>query len=120
MGTGVPRLACLRPAAWLNGAQHGPTSSTQDPRPLGGAKHRAFGRRGPTLVSISVPDVPLRIGQLLAPFPLNIWEEAQGLCLYIGLATPRVEAIWHPEIQQSSDLAIASGRKQLERLRQQR
>src|SRR4051812_41293803 len=39
--------------------------------------HRAFGRRRPTLVRISVPDVPLQIGQLLAPFPLNIWEEAQ-------------------------------------------
>ena len=42
---------------------------------------RAFGRRGPTLVRISVLDVPLQNGQLLAPFPLNIWEEAQGLCL---------------------------------------
>src|SRR3954464_1548813 len=42
---------------------------------------RAFGRRRPTLVRISVPDVPLQIGQLLAPFPLNIWEEAQGPCL---------------------------------------
>src|SRR3954464_3752512 len=42
---------------------------------------RAFGRRGPTLVRISVPYVPLQNGQLLAPFPLNIWEEAQGLCL---------------------------------------
>ena len=42
---------------------------------------RAFGRRGPTLVRISVPDVPLQNGQLLAPFPLNIWEEAQGLRL---------------------------------------
>src|SRR3954465_958868 len=42
---------------------------------------RAFGRRRPTLVRISVPDVPRQIGQLLAPFPLNIWEEAQGLCL---------------------------------------
>ena len=42
---------------------------------------RAFGRRGPTLVRISVPDVPLQNGQLLVPFPLNIWEEAQGLCL---------------------------------------
>ena len=40
-----------------------------------------FGRRGPTLVRISVLDVPLQNGQLLAPFPLNIWEEAQGLCL---------------------------------------
>src|SRR3954469_4568333 len=42
---------------------------------------RVFGRRGPTLVRISVPDVPLQNGQLLAPFPLNIWEEAQGLYL---------------------------------------
>ena len=42
---------------------------------------RAFGRRGPTLVRVSVPDVPLQNGQLLAPFPLNIWEEAQDLCL---------------------------------------
>ena len=42
---------------------------------------RAFGRRGPTLVRISVLDVPLQNGQLLAPFPLNIWEEAQGLRL---------------------------------------
>ena len=44
-----------------------------------GVTTRAFGRRGPTLVRISVPDVPLQNGQLLAPFPLNIWEEAQGL-----------------------------------------
>ena len=42
---------------------------------------RVFGRRGPTLVRISVLDVPLQNGQLLAPFPLSIWEEAQGLCL---------------------------------------
>ena len=42
---------------------------------------RVFGRRGPTLVRISVPVVPLQNGQLLAPFSLNIWEEAQGLCL---------------------------------------
>ena len=39
----------------------------------------AFGSRRPTLVRISVPDVPLQNGQLLAPFPLIIWEEAQGL-----------------------------------------
>ena len=44
---------------------------------------RAFDRRGPTLVRISVLDVPLQNGQLLAPFPLNIWEEDQGLLLYI-------------------------------------
>ena len=46
-----------------------------------GVTTRAFGRRGPTLVRISVLDVPLQNDQLLAPFPLNIWEEAQGLCL---------------------------------------
>ena len=39
---------------------------------------RAFGIRRPTLVRISVPDVPLPNGQLLAPFPLIIWGEAQG------------------------------------------
>ena len=42
---------------------------------------KVFGRRGPNLVRISVLDVPLQNGQLLAPFPLNIWEEAHGLCL---------------------------------------
>ena len=46
-----------------------------------GVTTRAFDRRGPTLVRISVLDVPLQNGQLLAPFPLNIWKEAQGLCL---------------------------------------
>ena len=46
-----------------------------------GVVTRAFDRRGPTLVRISVPAIPLQNGQLLAPFPLNIWEEAQGLCL---------------------------------------
>ena len=46
-----------------------------------GVTTRAFDRRGPTLVRISVLDVPLQNGQLLAPFPLNIWEEARGLCL---------------------------------------
>ena len=49
--------------------------------PQAGVTTRAFDRRGPTLVRISVPAVPLQNGQLLAPFPLNIWEEAQGLCL---------------------------------------
>ena len=178
LGTGVPRLACLRPAAWLKGGPARPSPSTQAqdpregpslarqttrsflrhghirwareeaessrqgtsrgahdashddqgrqsgaslrsvllssfvqreqararasskgihfgatrPRPAerqdgghrgaqAGVKTRAFGRRGPTLVRISVLDVPLLIGQLLAPFPLNIWEEAQGLAL---------------------------------------
>ena len=42
---------------------------------------RVFDSRRPTLVRKSVLDVPLQNGQLLAPFPLNIWEEAQGLRL---------------------------------------
>ena len=42
---------------------------------------RPFGSRRPTLVRISVPDVPLENGQLLAPFPLIVWGEAQGLRL---------------------------------------
>ena len=46
-----------------------------------GVTTRAFGRQGPTLVRISVLDVPLQNGQLFPPFPLNIWEEAPGLCL---------------------------------------
>ena len=40
---------------------------------------RAFRSRRPTLVRISVLDVPLQNGQLLAPFPLDIWEEDRGL-----------------------------------------
>ena len=44
-----------------------------------GVTTKAFGRRGPTLVRIGVPVVPLQNGQLLAPFPLNIWEEAWPL-----------------------------------------
>ena len=52
LGTGVPRLACLRPAAWLKGgAQHGPSSptQTQDPREgpsLAGRTTRSFLRHG--------------------------------------------------------------------------
>ena len=61
-----------RPAEWPEGGHRG----AQD-----GVIVRVFDRRGPTLVRISVLDVPLQNGQLLAPFPLNIWEEAQGLCL---------------------------------------
>ena len=61
-----------RPAEWQDGGHRGVQA---------GVTARVFGRRGPTLVRISVLDVPLQNGQLLAPFPLNIWEEAQGLCL---------------------------------------
>ena len=61
-----------RPAGWQNGGHRGAQASVIV---------RVFGRRGPTLVRISVLDVPLQIGQLLAPFPLNIWEEARGLRL---------------------------------------
>ena len=61
-----------RPAEWLDRGHRG----VQD-----GVTVRAFGIRRLTLVKISVTDVPLQNGQLLAPFPLIIWEEAQGLCL---------------------------------------
>ena len=58
------------------GPQDGGHRGAQD-----GVTTRALCRRGPTLVRISVLDIPLQNGQLLAPFPLNIWEEAQGHCL---------------------------------------
>src|SRR3954465_9685634 len=74
-----------------NETKTSPTVGRRSPWSPRRRHHRAFGRRRPTLVRISVPDVPLQIGQLLAPFPLNIWEEARGLCLHIGLATPRKE-----------------------------
>ena len=56
-----------RPVQRQGGSHCGPQASVTT---------RAFGRRGPTLVRISVPAVALQNGQLLAPFPLNIWEEA--------------------------------------------
>ena len=59
--------------------QDGRTEVIVEPNPA--SSSGSFGRRGPTLVRISVLDVPLQNGQLLAPFPLNIWDEAQGLCL---------------------------------------
>ena len=40
LGMGVPRLACLRPAAWLKGGPAQPTFINTDPRPLRGAKPR--------------------------------------------------------------------------------
>ena len=61
-----------RPAGRQNGGHRGAQASVIV---------RVFCRRGPTLVRISVLDVPLQNGQLLAPFPLNIWGEAQGLRL---------------------------------------
>ena len=61
-----------RPSQWQEGSHCGADA---------GVTTRAFDRRGPTLVRISVLDVPLQNGQLLAPFPLNIWEEARGLRL---------------------------------------
>ena len=61
-----------RPAGRQNGGHRGAQASVIV---------RVFGRRGPTLVRISVLEVPLQNGQLLVPFPLNIWEEARGLRL---------------------------------------
>ena len=59
-----------RPAEWQDGGHRGAQE---------GVIVRVFGMRGPTFVRISVLEVPLQNGQLLAPFPLIIWEEAQGL-----------------------------------------
>ena len=59
--------------------QDGRMEDIVEPKPA--SSSGSFGRRGPTLVRISVLDVPLQNGQLLAPFPLNIWEEARGLRL---------------------------------------
>ena len=39
----------------------------------------AFGSRRPPLVRIACTSCPLSKWLLLAPFPLNIWEEDQGL-----------------------------------------
>ena len=66
-GATRPRLA-----KWQDGGHRGAQA---------GVIVRVFGRRGPTLVRISVLDVPLQIGQFLAPFLLNIREEARGLLL---------------------------------------
>ena len=72
------------------GYHFGTTRPRPEERPEGshrgaqdGVIIRVFGTRVPTLVRISVLVVPLQNGQLLAPFPLNIWEEDQGLLLYI-------------------------------------
>ena len=59
--------------------QGGRTEVIVEPKPA--SSSGSFGRRGPTLVRIIVLDVTLQNGQLLAPFPLNIWEEARGLRL---------------------------------------
>ena len=61
-----------RPAERQDGGHRG----AQD-----GITVKVFGSRRPTLVRISVLDVPLQNGQLLAPFPLNNWEEDQGLSI---------------------------------------
>ena len=68
------RFGATRPRP--GGPQDGGHRGAQD-----GVTTRALCRQGPTLVRISVLGVPLQNGQLLAPFPLNIWEEAQGHCL---------------------------------------
>ena len=59
--------------------QDGRAKVIVEPKPA--SSSGPFGRRGPTLVRISVLDVPLQNGELLAPFPLNIWEHARGLRL---------------------------------------
>ena len=61
-----------RPAGRQNGGHRGAQASVIV---------RVFWQARTNLVRISVLDVPLQNGQLLAPFPLDIWEEARGLRL---------------------------------------
>ena len=57
------------------GRQDGGHRGAQD-----GVTTRAFGRRRPLLLGLLVLVVPLQVfPPLLAPFPLKIWEEDQGL-----------------------------------------
>ena len=63
---------------WCNKTKTSPTVGRRSSWSPERRHHRAFGRRGPTLVRISVLDVPLQNGQLLAPFPLNIWGRGPG------------------------------------------
>ena len=55
---------------------------------------RAFGRRGPTLVRISVLDVPLQNGQLLAPFPLKYLGRGPGPLPINRTSHPQGRGIW--------------------------
>ena len=60
----------LGPSGWQDGGHRG----AQD-----GVITSAFGRRRPPLVRIACTSCPLSKWPLLNPFPLNIWEEDQGL-----------------------------------------
>ena len=46
LGTGVPRLACLRPAAWLKGGPNTAHLHQHRPKTLAGRTTRSFLRRG--------------------------------------------------------------------------
>ena len=59
-----------RPAGWQDGGHHGAQDNVIT---------RAFGRQRPPLVRITCTSCPLSKWPLSDPFPLNIWEEDQGL-----------------------------------------
>ena len=59
-----------RPAEWQDGGHRGAQDSVTS---------RAFGMRRPPLVRIACTSCPPSKWPLVAPFPLNIWEEDQGL-----------------------------------------
>ena len=59
-----------RPAEWQDGGHHGAQDSVIT---------STFGSRRPPLVRIACTSCPLSKWSLLDPFPLNIWEEDQGL-----------------------------------------
>ena len=62
-----------RPVGQQDGGHHG----AQD-----GVITNAFGRRRLTLARIACTSCPPSKWPLLAPFPLNIWDEDQGLHIY--------------------------------------
>src|SRR3954470_5655461 len=77
-----------------NETKTSPTVGRRSPWSPRRRHHRAFGRRGPTLVRISVPDVPLRIGRLLAPFPLKYLGRGPGPLPINRTSHPQGRGLW--------------------------
>src|SRR4051812_13457780 len=77
-----------------NKTKTSPTVGRRSPWSPERRHHRAFGRRRPTLVRISVLDIPLRIGQLLAPFPLKYLGRGPGPLPINRTSHPQGRGIW--------------------------
>src|SRR3954465_12658960 len=92
------------------GTHFGATRPRPTPRQEGshcgaqaGVITRTFGRGSRTLVRISVPDVPLQIGQLLAPFPLKY--------LGRGLGPLPIDRTSHPQGRGTDTITYAEREK---------